>query len=417
MLMVLVSDDDPITKELAKFRQRQRDAEERARRTVEDARIARKLQNEESGTLIPSSLNVTASQSAGNAGHTAFDAMMGRPQSSQSQSMSIGSREELRAPSLAQGYNQTLASSNDFNALGVQNVPNSTFPRYIMPGTYQESDSDSEIEIITPAAFNNNGRHTPFEGARRNLTLPAITSFSQPNSYNGATNHQASPAAEAARCAALQRMQFRQHADTISNPFTACKGTTLPQPLGMNSQTQGYSGYSPYAGAPGGYFHPSFSDVGMPPVPAGPSGIGSMSNDDSISRITQLTGYNFGSMFDIHGNLFDPRMANFNNSIKGRMEEVADYVQDPRRTAQEIQDLLENIRPDVEIPKENREGTPDGLKYALYEHQKLALTWLKQMEEGTNRGGILADDMGLGKTISALALILSRPSEDRRKKV
>jgi SNF2 family DNA or RNA helicase len=52
-----------------------------------------------------------------------------------------------------------------------------------------------------------------------------------------------------------------------------------------------------------------------------------------------------------------------------------------------------------------------------YEHQKLALTWLKSMEEGTNKGGILADDMGLGKTISALALILTRPPQDRARKV
>lgn len=39
------------------------------------------------------------------------------------------------------------------------------------------------------------------------------------------------------------------------------------------------------------------------------------------------------------------------------------------------------------------------------------------MEEGTNKGGILADDMGLGKTISTLALMLSRPSTDRARKV
>jgi SNF2 family DNA or RNA helicase len=39
------------------------------------------------------------------------------------------------------------------------------------------------------------------------------------------------------------------------------------------------------------------------------------------------------------------------------------------------------------------------------------------MEEGTNKGGILADDMGLGKTISSLALILSRPSTDPARKV
>jgi SNF2 family DNA or RNA helicase len=39
------------------------------------------------------------------------------------------------------------------------------------------------------------------------------------------------------------------------------------------------------------------------------------------------------------------------------------------------------------------------------------------MEEGNNKGGILADDMGLGKTISTLALMLSRPSNDRDRKV
>lgn len=42
---------------------------------------------------------------------------------------------------------------------------------------------------------------------------------------------------------------------------------------------------------------------------------------------------------------------------------------------------------------------------------------MKSMEEGTNKGGILADDMGLGKTISALALMLSRPSTDPSRKV
>jgi SNF2 family DNA or RNA helicase len=39
------------------------------------------------------------------------------------------------------------------------------------------------------------------------------------------------------------------------------------------------------------------------------------------------------------------------------------------------------------------------------------------MEDGSNKGGILADDMGLGKTISSLALILTRASDDVRKKV
>lgn len=39
------------------------------------------------------------------------------------------------------------------------------------------------------------------------------------------------------------------------------------------------------------------------------------------------------------------------------------------------------------------------------------------MEESSNKGAILADDMGLGKTLQAIALILSRPSTDRLRKV
>lgn len=59
------------------------------------------------------------------------------------------------------------------------------------------------------------------------------------------------------------------------------------------------------------------------------------------------------------------------------------------RTTAEIKSLLENIRPDEELPPENREGTPEAMTYALMEHQKLGLTWMRTMEEGSNKGGIL----------------------------
>ncbi|KAI4234695.1 MAG: hypothetical protein LQ349_003644 [Xanthoria aureola] len=96
-----------------------------------------------------------------------------------------------------------------------------------------------------------------------------------------------------------------------------------------------------------------------------------------------------------------------------RYRERYDYLtNDPTRTLTEIKDLLNNIRPDEDLPPENREGTPDAMVFPLMEHQKLGLTWMKSMEMGTNKGGILADGMGLGKTIQAIALMVSRKSTD-----
>lgn len=96
---------------------------------------------------------------------------------------------------------------------------------------------------------------------------------------------------------------------------------------------------------------------------------------------------------------------------------VTDLLADPRKTEEEIGELLSNIRPDMDIPVEERGTTPDALKYPLYPHQILALGWMTKMEEGSNKGGILADDMGLGKTISTLALMVSRKSQDPGNKV
>jgi len=84
-------------------------------------------------------------------------------------------------------------------------------------------------------------------------------------------------------------------------------------------------------------------------------------------------------------------------------------LNDPARSREELENLIENIRPDEDIPPEMRGDTPKELKVVLMEHQKLGLTWLQKQEESQAKGGILADDMGLGKTIQALALIVTRP--------
>ncbi|KAJ3486203.1 hypothetical protein NLG97_g6665 [Lecanicillium saksenae] len=86
-----------------------------------------------------------------------------------------------------------------------------------------------------------------------------------------------------------------------------------------------------------------------------------------------------------------------------------------KMTDKELEELLGNIRPDQEIPLGERQEKVEGLKVNIYHHQQLALKWMQSMEEGTNKGGILADDMGLGKTISTLALMVTRRATTRPK--
>ncbi|OTA95466.1 hypothetical protein M434DRAFT_28790 [Hypoxylon sp. CO27-5] len=76
------------------------------------------------------------------------------------------------------------------------------------------------------------------------------------------------------------------------------------------------------------------------------------------------------------------------------------------------QDLQKALKlPEIEFSPDQRKNTPAAMSCKLLEHQKVGLTWLiKQEEDRTKMGGILADTMGLGKTIQALALILERPS-------
>jgi len=87
---------------------------------------------------------------------------------------------------------------------------------------------------------------------------------------------------------------------------------------------------------------------------------------------------------------------------------------DPDKTKEEIEALLENIRPDEELPEHLRVHTPEAMAIELHKYQELGLTWLKNCEEGSNKGGILADDMGLGKTIQMLSLLVTRKSDDPR---
>lgn len=95
---------------------------------------------------------------------------------------------------------------------------------------------------------------------------------------------------------------------------------------------------------------------------------------------------------------------------RSRFDAFSNY--DPLKSKEEIEALLQNIRPDEELPAHLMVRTPADMAVSLHKYQELGLTWLKNCEEGSNKGGILADDMGLGKTVQMLALMVERKSED-----
>jgi SNF2 family DNA or RNA helicase len=104
--------------------------------------------------------------------------------------------------------------------------------------------------------------------------------------------------------------------------------------------------------------------------------------------------------------------AGFEEMYRRRFDQIQEH--DPAKTQEEISNLLNNIRPDEDVPDELLVPTPEAMTIRLHKYQEAGLTWLQKCEEGTNKGGILADDMGLGKTIQMLSLLVTRKSEDPR---
>ncbi|KIW70595.1 hypothetical protein PV04_02851 [Phialophora macrospora] len=95
-------------------------------------------------------------------------------------------------------------------------------------------------------------------------------------------------------------------------------------------------------------------------------------------------------------------------------ERSLDGSREHAQTQAELRQLLQHIRPDEELTADQMPEQPQGLKVSLMPHQLSGLAWMKRMEEGTNKGGILADDMGLGKTLQSIALMLERPPPENK---
>ena len=116
-------------------------------------------------------------------------------------------------------------------------------------------------------------------------------------------------------------------------------------------------------------------------------------------------------------NPFSPNAPGSSTAYQQYIDSINHLTTDPARTTDEIRNLLSNIRPDEDMDRSTI-GSPSELakNSTLYEHQKLGLKWMQNMEAGSNKGGILADDMGLGKTVQAIALMVTRRSADPARK-
>ncbi|TVY81741.1 putative ATP-dependent helicase [Lachnellula suecica] len=361
-------------------------------------------------------------------------------------SQASGSRSVKSEPSMTPGFKtdpgiKPESGFGSFQTQGTFSTPSSgSLPRvkseqkYSMPGGFRDDSStasDSEIEIIPASAFRDNGRHPSSSGPLR--AAPGASSASQ-----------------TAGEAALRRIKQDAHNNSLHR---AMYGKYQP-PAWTNTpvETDGFLIQAPGSGmgdmgmtnsASGQYVYPSGTLSGMPAMNhASPFANGGVYThqvgQNDLPKTEPGMGFNVnnaGPSYNDFSN-FEPLQISDDSDAPSpfefteQMANQADYIMnDPRKNSDEIKQLLENIRPDQDLPAEDREGTPEGLKYPLhtinyepilmriqYEHQKLALTWLKSMEQGNNKGGILADDMGLGKTISALALILSRQSNDPLRK-
>ncbi|KAL1871984.1 hypothetical protein VTK73DRAFT_1814 [Phialemonium thermophilum] len=406
----LTRDDDEYAERLRKEEERL----ERNKKTAErDALVARQLQ--ERGYVSPPLNPVPgSSSSSGRRERNAYEAMLSQAVQTPRHVHTVSSQ-----PGPSSAKPASSARSGDWSAHhhpkaesireGVQ-PPRRT---YHVPGAFEdpvdlddEEDSQPVLDMGTPVS-----RSRPQLGSSRVLPGDRNLAHDQFPPYGPL------PAMELARRAAIARQSApssshppSNHPDPVRDPFFTPPGT-LPSSSGpYNSYSRPGFVYNGMPGvAPRSWERPIM--VGYEPPrptalpPTAPRPMARRSDDPLAEVIRRSNNYDFETLTDGFGNPFNAQLVNY----------LTDLVDDPRKTDEEIKELLSNVRPDMDIPVEERGQTPPELRYALYPHQQLALKWMSDMEEGTNKGGILADDMGLGKTISTIALMVSRKASDKIK--
>lgn len=364
-----------------------------------DAAFARQI----AGYPLTSTEGYNSAGSSQSSRHNAFGRILGRSTPAWTSAQMGQSRIKPEPgttlparPGAFVGYHNERHSSG---SSGINSDPEAS--RFSVPGAWEDSGSDGEGLTFGGArqAIGSSSQH-PLQSRPSLPSLPsALGGFGTSDSFSYRPHV---PAIELARQTSMARQE---------SPFRLASSVWPPAtPIGHHLQTTGNNLNAPYGPYPS-YVGQSSSNFlsGSPGRPGFIDNGNYFQGQDAptalpslAATINRVRGYDFNALVDENGDPLSDRLVNF----------LDDYVNDPRKTEEDIQQLLSNIRPDMDIPEEERGETPEAMKYPLYVHQQLALKWMTDMEEGSNKGGILADDMGLGKTISTLALMVSRPSSD-----
>jgi hypothetical protein len=180
------------------FKKQQKAEEERIQREKLDAEFARSIQSESnsfasmnppastapsafdriSGVRKPSSTSAASCSSSSQTGTQSSGRKLPWNNTSWSVSSGVGSvKPEPRSISSGIKLEEPQSSLNGFSSYASMNnmafKPESSPPQP-MPGTFQD-DSDSDIEIISPSAFYNNGRHSSVSNTEFTTPLRSVS--------------------------------------------------------------------------------------------------------------------------------------------------------------------------------------------------------------------------------------------------
>lgn len=263
-------------------------------------------------------------------------------------SISSGIKRETPASSTPGGFNPYASSIPSSMKREAPASSTSSFSPYAssarikpeaasrpMPGSFREDTpdaSDSDIEIIPSSAFRDNGRRPQLKA--------------MPASPRGSSS---SSALDIAMYGTQQKPEW-MNGNTPGMMQNGGSGFVYPQ-----------AGGSMQAGP----FHRDMSSsFTMNNIPAY-NGYGA-ANQQEVAGPSHMSNHNpLADIIARSGNNNFDELTNYLN-LGDQMNGQLDYIMnDPRKTDQEIKDLLENIRPDMDLAPENREGTPEGLVYPL----------------------------------------------------